>query len=45
MNYKDAWVSGKEVQRDNDSKCYYQRTEELYFIVFSLQAQNEVMLI
>lgn len=38
MNYKDVWVLGKDVQRDNDNKCYHPRTEGLYLIVSSLQA-------
>lgn len=45
MNYKDAWVLGKQMQRDDDSKCCNPRSKELYLIVSSLQAKNEVMLI
>lgn len=45
MDYKDAWVFGKEMQRDYDSKCCNPRSKELHLIVSSLQAKNEVVLI
>lgn len=45
MHYKDDWVFGKKMQRDDDNKCCNPRSKELYLIVSSLQAKDEVMLI